>query len=557
MAHPDHSSPEVIKSSPENDIVQYAAASPDGTDQSDTKNQRDQEISHIERIISPTSTMNKDQMDYDRVDKEIAKYASAGRVDVDEATSKRLKKLIDQRVLVIMIVTYFLQALDKGTLSFTSIMNIREDTNLRGQEAVLAVEYPTNWIIQRVPIAKYLGINIMLWGMILACHAAANNFADLVALRTLLGVFEACCQPSFIVLSSMWYKREEQTATVSYWYMMNGGQQIVGGLLAYCFTLIHKGPLKSWQAIFIAYGSLSVLWGLFVIYWMPDSPMRAKCFSEEDKHLMIERVRTNQTGIQNKRFRKEQMREGFSDPQTWCYCGIAIFTTLPTSGLGAFANIIITGFNFTVLQTQLLAMVLGFYIIIVLLSSMWLIKKTGQNLLVMLAFVVPSFVGTIVLMTVVNTDLATKVGLLISYYITLSFWSAQTISLSMVSRNVAGQTKKATVVAANFVAWAAGNAIGPQVFLSWDAPRYFIAFSVHLACYSLLVVTIVFLRWWLKRQNVKKDKALLLAAGLRKEEAENQPEAKRAEFALEADPSLVHAFDDLTDWENQNFRYMY
>lgn len=84
--------------------------------------------------------------------------------------------------------------------------------------AVLTVEYPTNWVIQRVPIAKYLGINIILWGSILACHAAAKNFRGLVALRTLLGAFEACCQPIFIMLSSMWYRREEQAATVAYWY---------------------------------------------------------------------------------------------------------------------------------------------------------------------------------------------------------------------------------------------------------------------------------------------------------------------------------------------------
>lgn len=63
-------------------------------------------------------------------------------------------------------------------------------------------------------------------------------------------------------------------------------------------------------------------------------------------------------------------------------------------------------------------------------------------------------------MTVENTTLPTKVGLLISYYITLSFWSAQTLTLSMVSRNIGGQTKKSTVVAATFVSWAAGNAIG-------------------------------------------------------------------------------------------------
>jgi hypothetical protein len=122
---------------------------------------------------------------------------------------------------------------------------------------------------------------------------------------------------------------------------------------------------------------------------MPDSPMRAKCFSEEDKRIMVERVRSNQTGLQNRIFRKEQLIEGLKDPQTWCYCLIAICTTLPTSGLGAFANIIINSFEFTVLQTQLLAMVLGFYIIIVLFASIYLVKKWNQNLLVMAAFVVP------------------------------------------------------------------------------------------------------------------------------------------------------------------------
>ncbi|CZR65675.1 related to allantoate permease [Phialocephala subalpina] len=505
----------------------------------------DVESVHVERM----EYAGKDLTDFNAVDSEVAKYTSDVRVHIDEATSKRLKKLIDRRVLAIMIFTYFLQALDKGTMSFASIMGIQEDTGLVGQQfswlttciyiAVLIVEYPTNWIIQRVPIAKYLSINIMLWGATLMCHAACKNFASLVAVRTLLGIFEACCQPSFVILSSMWYLRDEQAATVSFWYMMNGAQQVVGGLLAYCFTLLKHGPLKSWQALFIAYGGVAILWGVFVFFWMPDSPMRAKCFSEEDKRLMVERVRVNQTGVQNKTFKREQMIEAFKDPQTWCYCGIAITTTLPTSGLGAFANIIITGFHFTVLQTQLLAMVLGFYIIIVLLTSTWLVKKFGQNLFVMLGFVIPSFIGTIVLMTVRNTDKANQVGLLISYYLTLSFWSAQTLALSMISRNIAGQTKKATVVATNFVAWAVGNAIGPQVFLKWNAPRYLIAFTVHLVCYSILVFVILFLRWYLLRQNKKKDELAL--AGI--QEAQDQ--------------QYVHAFEDLTDKENPNFRYVF
>ena len=111
----------------------------------------------------------------------------------------------------------------------------------------------------------------------------------------------------------------------------------------------------------------------------------------------------------------------------------------------------------------------------------------------------------------------------------------------MISRNIAGQTKKTVVVAANFIFWATGNAIGPQVFLKWNAPRYIIAFSTHMGCYVLLVFVIGFLRWHLKKENAKKDRL-------------------QAEFAAQAvgqPVELSHAFDDLTDRENLNFRYVF
>ncbi|KAI5300654.1 hypothetical protein KEM56_002293, partial [Ascosphaera pollenicola] len=251
--------------------------------------------------LERSETLDKKGVNFNRVDKEVVQYISDTPIEIDEATNTRLRHMIHWRVLIVMITTYFLQALDKGTMSFTSIMGLREDLHLHGQQ------------------------------------------------------------------------REEQNNAVTYWYMMNGGQQMVGGLLAYCFSLIGRDKvLKSWQAIFIAYGCFTVLFGIFVILWMPDSPMRAKCFSEKDKKLMVERVRENQTGVQNRKFRKEQLIEAFLDPQAYGYCLVQITTTLPTSGLGAFANIIITSFDFTELQTQLLSMVLGAYIIVVLLASAWL-----------------------------------------------------------------------------------------------------------------------------------------------------------------------------------------
>lgn len=98
--------------------------------------------------------------------------------------------------------------------------------------------------------------------------------------------------------------------------MMNGLNQILGGLLAFCFSFIpDKSGMSSWRALFMTYGVLTVFWGAFVGWWMPDSPMRAHCFTENDKRLMVERVRRNRTGLQNRKFRKEQVWEVVKDPQ--------------------------------------------------------------------------------------------------------------------------------------------------------------------------------------------------------------------------------------------------
>lgn len=95
-----------------------------------------QDISHVEKVLSEPDDLAKDNMDITRVDKEIQAYAAHSQVEIDEATNKRLKRLIDRRVLVVMICTYFLQALDKGTMSFSAIMGIKDDANLNDGQKV-------------------------------------------------------------------------------------------------------------------------------------------------------------------------------------------------------------------------------------------------------------------------------------------------------------------------------------------------------------------------------------------------------------------------------------
>lgn len=111
--------------------------------------------------------------------------------------------------------------------------------------------------------------------------------------------------------------------------------------------------------------------------------MKAKCFTEEDKQLMVERVRANETGIQNRRFKRYQLVEALTDPITWLYVFLQLSSTLVIGGLGVFSNIIIKSFGFTTLQTQLLNIAQGGVTVIVMVGGASLATWSRRTVFVM------------------------------------------------------------------------------------------------------------------------------------------------------------------------------
>lgn len=93
-------------------------------------------ISEIENNVNAilSNTVDKDHTDYEQVDKELVKYIADARITISQEKNVELRRKIDRRILVVMILTYFLQAIDKGTMSFASIMGIKNDTRLSGQD---------------------------------------------------------------------------------------------------------------------------------------------------------------------------------------------------------------------------------------------------------------------------------------------------------------------------------------------------------------------------------------------------------------------------------------
>lgn len=116
----------------------------------------------------------------------------------------------------------------------------------------------------------------------------------------------------------------------------------VGGLLAYGVSHIDNPNLKSWQVLFMLLGLVTVLWGCFVGWFLPDSPMRAKCWPAETRVRLVERVRPNMSGLQNKVFKRYQLVEALLDPAVWLLFLLQVLSCLTSGGASAFGNIVIT-----------------------------------------------------------------------------------------------------------------------------------------------------------------------------------------------------------------------
>lgn len=81
-------------------------------------------------------------------------------------------------------------------------------------------------------------------------QAACHNFATLGVLRVLAGAAEACSDPGFMLVTSMWYTRREQPVRIGLWYTANGFGIALGGLLGYGIGHI-RGALPSWKYEFL------------------------------------------------------------------------------------------------------------------------------------------------------------------------------------------------------------------------------------------------------------------------------------------------------------------
>jgi len=282
----------------------------------------------------------------------------------------------------------------------------REDANLTPSQyswlgsivyfGYLAGEIPATFLMQRFPLARYLAIMCMIWGIIVAMHAVCHDFASLAAVRFLLGFVEVCTAPAVIMITASWYTKTEQVTRVAIWYTTSGFAAVFGGFFSWC---IYQATSFRWQGLFVLYGGLTLFTGIVVLLFLPASPTDAKWLTNQEKVMALERVRSNKTGTEVWKFNAAQLKEALLDVRFYMVFLLLASGGVANGGVTAFGPTIIKSFGFSVSQTTLLNMGSGGAQVAGTILALFVAKKTSRTFAGVYTLVL-AVVGTVMMLAI-------------------------------------------------------------------------------------------------------------------------------------------------------------
>ncbi|KAH9886798.1 MFS general substrate transporter [Xylariomycetidae sp. FL2044] len=459
-----------------------------------------------------------------------------------EADAVKVRRKLDFLVLPMMCTTYMLSFLDKQTLNYSNAYGLQDDTNMGGDDyswvasalyfGWLVGAWPWNLLLQRVPIAKLIGGMLFVWGVVCMLQATVFNFAGFFVTRFFLGMLEGCVSPAWVLLTSMLWTREEQTMRSSIWLCTNGVSNILGALLAYASGTAQGLQIAQWKLIFLIVGAITFLWGFAILLYLPDGPHNAKMLSEYERVVAVWRVSNNKIGLKDGTIRPYQIKEAVFDGKCYLLWLFGLAIGLINGAVTNFMSAIIKGFDFDALRASLLQAPGGAFEVV----ACVVLGRISQypNLLgfTIIISCLPGMAGLIGILTI---DIKHRYALVAMCWLQNVVGSPIILSWTVPGLNVAGHTKRSTVMGIFFTCYVVGNIIGPHLFLPAEAPRYPTAIKGLLGTYCAAIIFQALYTVWCWMENRRRDR-LGLHAEIMEEE-------------------LLEGFEDLTDKENKHFRY--
>jgi MFS family permease len=195
------------------------------------------------------------------------------------------------RLIPIAILVYIISFMDRTNIGF-ALDGLHHDLGIdKTQQGLAAGVFFIGYLTLQIPgghlaehwsAKKFVGIMILVWGVLAMLGGLVQSFGQLLVVRFLLGVAEAGIWPAILVLISHWFPAAERARAYGFW-MMN-----------IAISSIITAPLSGWIPSFADWRWLFIIEGSFPfviaapLWWLlvADHPREASWCSVEEREYI-------------------------------------------------------------------------------------------------------------------------------------------------------------------------------------------------------------------------------------------------------------------------------
>ncbi|CAI6335791.1 unnamed protein product [Periconia digitata] len=436
----------------------------------------------------------------------------------EKKRSRALNRKFDLYILPFCIIIYMFNGLDRSNLGNAQTDNFTADLGMRPEAINTATSLffttfvplqPVSTIIgKKVGQSTYLGIIALGWGVLTLSHAWVKNEAQLIAIRLLIGVFEAGFYPTTVSYLTLFYPRFDLAFRIALFYGSYAVAGAFGGLIAYgCFQI--DGSMHGWQYLFIIEGTITIAIALATPFWLAKSPGQSWFLSRQEQEFAEQRMVLDSAANEDSRFKlsKKDVLEGIADWKLWAILPFNVLASIAPQGFTIFMPIVIKGLGYSGPTANLMTVppyVVGAGLLLLFAYSSDHFRERTVHILVGLLLVI---IGLIMAFSIPISSPAARYGGII---ILLSgTFIAAPITVAWLAGNTPEPGKRAVVLGINGFG-NLGGIIGSELFLSRYGPSY--VFPLKVTTGLIAVSFLGYLAYYFELKGWNKYKAKKLAS---------------------------------------------
>ncbi|KAF2740281.1 MFS general substrate transporter [Polyplosphaeria fusca] len=410
--------------------------------------------------------------------------------DLDTVEAAHLTKAtyltkLDLRLIPVLGVTYTILFLDRTNIANARIEGLEADLNMppNGYSTCIwifflpfvLIEIPSNMImaLPRIKPNVFLGVNMLILGVIATCQGLTHSYGGLLAIRFLMGIFEATLPAGAAFLIGEYYIRKEAALRFAYFFTFGVLGPCISGLLAYGIRNMDGVQGKEgWRWIFIIEGIFTIVISFFVFAFVPDFPEKTKILSGAEKEHLLMKLRADK-GDQKLDIRSVNWFKVLGDYRIWGPTLMFFCCDMTAASMSAFIPTILTELGWKAARAQVMSIPIWLTGIVAQVFGCWVSGRVGWRFPFVLFGIVLAMVGWII-MNVYSERKGLAAG--IRYFALFSMSAGTFIQMAMttawMTNNLRGRASTAVGTAIILGLGNCANFVASNVFIKHEAPFY-------------------------------------------------------------------------------------